>query len=248
MYLANAEINKVSSNRNGWTFSLSLRFGEEVLEFKKITISGIKKNKIYIGLKSARIHFLLTDCELPSEDWMWDNSIELQRAVSRDVSVSKQSQSGITQGLERSFDASADLGLDSQKIGSSFSEKTSSDSSTSRDLKVEIRDSFKKKQIFVSASGNSRNPKWVIEAPIDEDYLKGHITENRFARADVIGPNPRIIVQLDIPDFSLVVRDEGGVFQGINKTKIAKIRIKKALTNKMHDLFDLNLDSGQNDE
>ena len=238
-YLAFGEIKRISSNRPGWSFALTLRFSEEAFEFRRILSLGLKKARLFIGVKSANVLFLLNDCTLPDDDWEFDPAAETQRSVVRKLSTATQSE-GVLRG---ETEAGGDVGIEGQEIKATVSGKTRTSKKASRSLKIEIEDTFRKKIAYIAAAGGPRSPKWVIEAPSDLPHLRGTILKSRrFARAEIIGARPQIEMQLEIPEHAIVVRDDDGIFRGVNQQKVAKIRIKKALSRNPHLLCLVNLE------
>jgi hypothetical protein len=230
-YLAFGEIKRIPSNRPGWTFALTLRFSEEAFEFRRILSLGLRKARLFIGIKSANVLFLLNDCTLPDDDWEFDPSAETHRSVMRKLSTATQKE-GESRG---EAEASGNIGMESREFKATVSGRARTSKKAKRSLKIEIEDTFRKKIAYIAPAGGPRAPKWVIEAPSDLPNLQGTILKSRrFARAEITGGNPQIEMQLEIPEHAIVVRDDDGIFRGINQQRIAKIRIKKTLSRNSH--------------
>src|SRR4051812_6348504 len=86
-YLAYGEITEAQSNRPGSHLAVTLRFGEETFEFRRVAFLGLKKARIFVGIRCANLGFTLTNCELPDEDWAFDPRTSGVIHVDRTVSI-----------------------------------------------------------------------------------------------------------------------------------------------------------------
>jgi hypothetical protein len=244
-YLAFGEINKLASNRPGWSFSVTLRFGEEVFEFRRLLFLGLTKARVFVGVKCANVVFSLTDCFLPHEDWEFDPAAETHRSVARKVSTRTDRVGAFSAGSQ--LTGSAGLGIDDKEISAKakISAGAKSGKKSKRRSRLGIEDEFKTRLAYISPSGGPTAPKWAIEAPNDYSHLHGTILKSRrFARAEITGANPQIEMYLEIPDHGIVVRDQDGIFRGINQQKIARLRIKKSLAKRSHLLCSTDIVEG----
>lgn len=241
-HLVFGEMFEVSSNRPGWHFALTIRFGEELFEFRRPIWLGIGKARVYVGVNCAELFFDLIDCSLPDEDWEFDPPGETQRTIERRRSSAVHAESDKETEVQIGVTAQTSVTKSVPSIKAAASKKVRVAGKSTLGAKIEIEDSYKRRLAYIVASGGPSAPKWRIEAPEDQPNLSGTILKGRrFARAEVIGLKPRIEMRLDIPEHAIVVRDEEGIFKSINRQKIAKIRIKKALSRTSHILGSASL-------
>jgi hypothetical protein len=157
-HLVYGEIFEVSSNRPGWHFAVTLRFGEEMFEFRRPILLGLGKARVFVGVNCAEFSFGLTDCILPDEDWEFDPLSEIQRTVERRKSniTHAEGELGTEVHIGMTGQTAVKKGIPAVKVAASKKVRLAEKSVVGS--KVEIEDSYKRKVAYIVASGGPTRP------------------------------------------------------------------------------------------
>jgi hypothetical protein len=231
--LAYGEMHESPSNRLGWTFGMTLRLGEYQFQYKGGIFQGFQKKSLGVSLTAANLIFDLKDCILPDEDWEHDPTLEVERKVERTATKSTGIESVAAKNSETTSGMKSELSKETASLGAEVSSHEKNDLSARNYSSLGIEDKLTRKVTYISASGGPAAPQWTLTKPDDEIFLRGTIKSRRWARAEITGKNPRIDVYLQIPPHALHIRDEDGSTSiGINKKRIAHLKIRQALCQK----------------
>ena len=96
-------LKEVKSNRDGWSFGLTLRFGLEKFKFFRF---GVFPRQISIGVTEATISFRLEDAIMPDEDWAFDTPTSLSIDIHRENTWEVRVDQALEQSKGKSLDFS----------------------------------------------------------------------------------------------------------------------------------------------
>ncbi len=218
------------SNRPGASVGLTIRFGLEKFWIRR----RIWPRSIRIGVREADFKFVLTDAIMPDEDWTYE------RLMSPRLDVKRTEFSTLTTLGENQLgnDLTATL-AGALKAGSKESQAEASlnmvravkkSEKNSEEQKKNITEEYSYKKPLVTSSGGPANPCWNIKSVLAKDFLRGlAIKTGYFARIVENGAAPSVSLVAEIPSTGVLVEDETGCFETLNKRIVARRRIQKAL-------------------
>lgn len=230
MKLIFGQIKLTESNREGWSFGLSLRFGLEPIPFRRL---GLFPSQITIGVTEAEIAFDLENVTMPDEDWAFDNPMPqtLEVSLERTTETGKDNLIEGTTSKENdgsfSGEAQANPKISlSAKLRQAQSEKTASTDK----MKDQVLEKYTVSRSMLVASGGPSAPTWSITSFFKDQVLRGTaVKASYFARALPTGEGSKLSMKATIPKHALRIRDETGAFTHVNRRILALARIRKEL-------------------
>lgn len=249
MKLVFGQIKQTESNREGWSFGLSLRFGLLPISFRRL---GVFPSQITIGVTEADIVFDLENVTMPDEDWAFDTSMQknLEVAIERTAEAGKDSATEGTASREGegSFAGEAHANPKfslSAKLKQAQSEKTA----TTDKIKVQVLEKYTVSRSLLVASGGPSAPSWNVSSFFKDQVLRGTaVKTNYFARALPIGEGSKLSLKATIPEHALKIRDETGAFTHINRRILALARIRKELCREGIELHQVKIPNSRESE
>jgi len=249
MTLIFGQTKQTESNREGWSFGLTLRFGLEKIPFRRL---GIFRSTITIGVTEADIAFHLENAIMPDEDWALDSPMPHTLEISRERTIetgNDNSTEAITSKEEDgsfSGEAQANPKISlSAKLRQAQSEKTGLTSM----MRDQVLEKYTISRCMLVASGGPSAPSWNITSFFKDQVLHGTAIKVRsFARVLPTAEDSKLSIKATIPEHALRIQDETGAFMHVNRRIIALARIRKELCRKGIELLQVKIPTVQADE
>ncbi|WDI32359.1 hypothetical protein PUV54_04025 [Hyphococcus flavus] len=235
-FLISASIRKEETNRDGWSFSAPIRFNEDTITFKRFSLLSSGKPTITVGLSLVHLHFILDDCVLPEDGWAFDPPIQVERKLLREATKALKGSQERATSTKSSHGAEGELSPTTPKASiKTQAEAGKTEKAGSAEEHV-VKDAYNEILHYVSAAGNDKDPRWTVRGP-EGQCLNGVAFKNGpFAHAKIIGENPSIKIEADIPEYGLMISDDNHVFRTANKVAIGKILFKKKFLGRRFEL------------
>ena len=230
------------SNREGWSFGLTIRFGIE--PFKFFTLGMIPRS-MTLAITEATVVFDLEEATMPDEDWAFDDpppsSLEISREVLKEETGDQLQER--TDASERNSSASGEAQASPKlSFSTALKQAGSKKSSQTRRARKQSVEKYVHTQHMITSSGGSDDPSWTIAALIEGQILKGPaIKANYFARVLPKGQNASVSMKAVIPEHAIRIQDDTGAFKHVNRRLLALRRIKKALCDQPISLQDVEI-------
>jgi len=215
-----ASLSLALSNKAGKTLGLTVR-GTEVAV-------GWRFSTIRYSVNRIVLHFEAVGCSFPEEDWTYDvmNLAELE--INKEFSKSVESTSGSNSDWSGSISVSSYAG----------STKSSRSRATKKGNSANSQFSAKHRPIL--AHGTVANPSWSLTSEQSDKPLLGTlIKEDRFCRAEIDGPKPKVSVSFEIPYDAFLIRKPDSSFS--NKFGIARLLLRAALCENRQKICEMEL-------
>ncbi len=218
--VVDASLSLALSNKAGKTLGLTVR-GTEVAV-------GWRFPSIRYSVNRIILHFEVSGCSFPEEDWTFDaiNLAELE--ISKELSGTVESTNDSNSDWSGSISVSSSAG----GIKSSRSRTAKKGNSTNS--------RFSTKHRPILAHGNAANPSWSLTSEQTEKPLLGTlIKEERFCRAEIHGPTPKVSVSFEIPYDALLIKRTDGSYS--NKSGIVRLLLRAFLCENKQKICDMEL-------
>ncbi|WP_036221834.1 hypothetical protein [Maritalea myrionectae] len=218
------------SNREGWSFGLTVRLGTYRARFFKLSLFD---SSLEIGVRAVKIAFDLSDAKMPDDDWAHDSVTNENLTVARERTHETEGGSSRSKTGKASLELAASASIE-DKPGGKFSHGLKSEAGISRTQdqvqKESLIDKYTYERHAVVAVGDEKHPAWILEAVLEHSILLGTALKSPyFARVVADGPSPKVALHATISPHDVFVRDRTGAFGSVNKRLIAKIRIRRTL-------------------
>ena len=242
--LANGHLTAKPSNKPGIGVGMSLRFDLQAFTFRRF---GLFERKIRIGVNEAELLLRLRNGEMPDEDWAYDDPIQSHREISYELknNISNVNEDGRVYELVANFN----VGVDRTHTKRSTCARAGSAAKLQKQEKRTRSDAFDSTvkfsaiHKFVTALGDMKKPRWLIKSPPELPVLRGSVIKTEhFARFCSNGSGARIDMFVEIPRHAIVIQDESGAFNSVNKRILAHIRVAKDISREPLSLDSLRVE------
>ena len=228
--LVNGSMKECQSNRDGWSFGLTIRFGLYETRLFRISFTD---NSLEIGVRAARLDFNLTDALMPDEDWAHDDvtnenvKLTVEKTLEASNAASKARHDGSSIDLGGLASLSKNLEI---RLSNKLSTERSSAKKLDRSEKQQTVESYNHERHALIAIGSEKHPAWQVQSTLDNKVLLGTaVKSSYFARVTEAGGSPRVALTATISPTDIFVRDRTGAFEPVNKRLLAMVRIRREL-------------------